>query len=201
MRCLYCGKELALLKRWTGGGEFCSDAHRQRYQEEYNQLALNRLLQAQPAETSTLLKSDTIGKTRPPETKPKVDVAPRPELRPESRPDARLESRNVEPRHGDSNGVAPNQASTNAAETVPVACAIAKRVRASGDWRFATSCAGFPWSNWICAGRARPAWTAPNKRCRCNLGRRRPKGLARRTGRSRRVSSRCRESSWANWLG
>jgi hypothetical protein len=49
MRCLYCGKGLALLKRWTGGGEFCSEAHRQRYQEEYNQLALNRLLQAKPA--------------------------------------------------------------------------------------------------------------------------------------------------------
>ncbi|MBZ5603966.1 MAG: hypothetical protein LAO79_16830 [Acidobacteriia bacterium] len=48
MRCLYCGKELALLKRWTGGGEFCSDAHRQQYQEEYNKLALNRLLQSQP---------------------------------------------------------------------------------------------------------------------------------------------------------
>src|SRR5580704_3594524 len=48
MRCLYCGKELALLKRWTGGGEFCSDAHRQQYQDEYNQLALNRLLQAKP---------------------------------------------------------------------------------------------------------------------------------------------------------
>src|SRR5580700_6557507 len=48
MRCLYCGKELALLKRWTGSGEFCSDAHRLRYQEEYNQLALNRLLQAKP---------------------------------------------------------------------------------------------------------------------------------------------------------
>ena len=48
MRCLYCGKELALLKRWTGGGEFCSDAHRQQYQEEYNQLALTRLLQAKP---------------------------------------------------------------------------------------------------------------------------------------------------------
>src|SRR5271170_5714957 len=52
MRCLYCGKELALLKRWTGGGEFCSDAHRQRYQEEYNQLALNRLLQAKPPANS-----------------------------------------------------------------------------------------------------------------------------------------------------
>src|SRR5216683_2448730 len=61
MRCLYCGKELALLKRWTGGGEFCSDAHRQQYQEEYNQLALNRLLQAKP-------KSDpgpVVGSKRP----------------------------------------------------------------------------------------------------------------------------------------
>ena len=53
MRCLYCGKELALLKRWTGGGEFCSDAHRQQYQEEYNQLALNRLLQAKPRGSET----------------------------------------------------------------------------------------------------------------------------------------------------
>src|ERR1700749_1653918 len=49
MRCLYCGKELALFKRLTGGGEFCSDAHRQKYQEEYNQLALSRLLQTSPA--------------------------------------------------------------------------------------------------------------------------------------------------------
>jgi hypothetical protein len=45
MRCLYCGKELALFKRLRGG-EFCSDAHRLKYQEEYTQLALNRLLQA-----------------------------------------------------------------------------------------------------------------------------------------------------------
>jgi hypothetical protein len=46
MRCLYCGKELALLKRLTGGGEFCSDAHKSSYQEEYNRLALSRLQQA-----------------------------------------------------------------------------------------------------------------------------------------------------------
>src|SRR5258708_38127090 len=91
MRCLYCGKELALLKRWTGGGEFCSDAHRQRYQEEYNQLALNRLLQAQPTETNTTLKSDAFAKPRPlpetkaPETKASVDVAPRIDARPEPR--------------------------------------------------------------------------------------------------------------------
>jgi hypothetical protein len=47
MRCLYCAKELALLKRLTGGGEFCSEAHKQSYQEEYNRLALSRLMQAQ----------------------------------------------------------------------------------------------------------------------------------------------------------
>src|SRR5579862_3750839 len=46
MRCLYCGKELALLKRLRGGGEFCSDAHKRSYQEEYNRLGLSRLLQA-----------------------------------------------------------------------------------------------------------------------------------------------------------
>ena len=59
MRCLYCGKELALLKRWTGGGEFCSDAHRQRYQAEYNELALKRLLQAKPPEDKRHQKSKT----------------------------------------------------------------------------------------------------------------------------------------------
>src|SRR5450755_2256621 len=47
MRCLYCGKELALLKRLTGNGEFCSDQHKQSYHDEYNRLALSRLLQAQ----------------------------------------------------------------------------------------------------------------------------------------------------------
>jgi hypothetical protein len=47
MRCLHCGKELALLKRLRGGGQFCSEAHKQSYQEEYNRIALSRLLQAQ----------------------------------------------------------------------------------------------------------------------------------------------------------
>ncbi len=50
MRCLYCGNELALLKKLTGYGEFCSEAHRQKYQEQYNRLALTRLLQAQESE-------------------------------------------------------------------------------------------------------------------------------------------------------
>src|SRR5579862_5276939 len=47
MRCLYCGKELALLKRWTRGGQFCSEAHKKSYQDEYNRIGLSRLLQAQ----------------------------------------------------------------------------------------------------------------------------------------------------------
>src|SRR5580704_17023591 len=51
MRCLYCGKELALLKRLKGE-EFCSDAHRQRYNEEYTELALSRLMQANSQEPS-----------------------------------------------------------------------------------------------------------------------------------------------------
>src|ERR1700683_5505393 len=73
MRCLYCGKELALLKRWTSGGEFCSDAHRQQYQEEYNQLALNRLLQAKPREAKS--DGETKGASKTTESAPAKPVA------------------------------------------------------------------------------------------------------------------------------
>src|SRR5580692_904886 len=58
MGCRYCGKELALLKRLTGGGEFCSEAHKRSYQDEYNRLALSRLLQAQKAN-----QGESAGKT------------------------------------------------------------------------------------------------------------------------------------------
>jgi hypothetical protein len=46
--CLYCDRPLALLKRLTGDGEFCSKEHRKIYQKEHNQLALARLLESQP---------------------------------------------------------------------------------------------------------------------------------------------------------
>ena len=49
MLCLYCDRPLALLKRLTGDGEFCSKEHRTIYQKEHNRLALARLLDAQPA--------------------------------------------------------------------------------------------------------------------------------------------------------
>src|SRR6266404_7250137 len=77
MRCLYCGKELALLKRWTGGGEFCSDAHRQQYQEEYNQLALNRLLQAKPKnEPKSAPESKPADDRTPDQRRPAEDPRP-----------------------------------------------------------------------------------------------------------------------------
>lgn len=49
MLCLYCDRPLALLKRLTGDGEFCSKEHRRIYQKEHNQLGLARLLESQPA--------------------------------------------------------------------------------------------------------------------------------------------------------
>lgn len=66
MRCLYCGKQLALFRRLTGSGEFCSDAHKQSYHDEYNKLALTRLIAAQtktddarkPASTLQLASGD-----------------------------------------------------------------------------------------------------------------------------------------------
>src|ERR1700722_12651880 len=65
MRCLYCGKELALLKRLRGGGDFCSDAHKHSYQEEYNRLALSRLLQAQKKGQQTSSPSAQTGPPSP----------------------------------------------------------------------------------------------------------------------------------------
>ncbi len=76
MRCLYCGKELALLKRWTGGGEFCSDAHKQSYQEEYDRIALGRLLQAQKkTQKSVAEPPQPVAPVAVPPTPPAVEEA------------------------------------------------------------------------------------------------------------------------------
>jgi hypothetical protein len=88
MRCLYCGNELALFKKLTGGGEFCSEAHRQKYQDEYNRLALSRLLQAQSysdnrpsAQPVSPLKSKGAAVASPPPQSPRPA---QPEAPPES---------------------------------------------------------------------------------------------------------------------
>jgi len=77
MRCLYCGNELPVFKKLTGGGEFCSEAHRQSYQEEYNRLALSRLLQAQtPDDRSKIAKRGTTETLSPVATEAEAPVAP-----------------------------------------------------------------------------------------------------------------------------
>ena len=82
MRCLYCGKQLALLKRLTGG-EFCSDAHKQSYQDEYNRLALTRLLQAQSKSDESKSKA-----TKPSAPAKQPEWVPAPEPQPEFAPDS-----------------------------------------------------------------------------------------------------------------
>jgi hypothetical protein len=68
MQCLFCGKELALLKRLRGGAEFCSEAHRKEYQDQYEQLALARLIQAKPPTepAAPLGRSSTLFQDAPP---------------------------------------------------------------------------------------------------------------------------------------
>lgn len=46
MKCLYCGKRLALFRKFTDN-EFCSDGHRRLYQQEQGRTALSRLVDAQ----------------------------------------------------------------------------------------------------------------------------------------------------------
>ena len=83
MRCLYCGKELALLKRWTRGGQFCSEAHQKTYQEEYNRIGLTRLLQAQnknahtkASQSEEKAQSNGVTPHREPAAAPVADTAP-----------------------------------------------------------------------------------------------------------------------------
>jgi len=88
MHCLYCDRPLALLQRLTGDGDFCSKEHRKIYQLEQNQLALERLLETQPASKNRAKRERPVAVARPP-----VEVAPPPvevievEVKEERRPD------------------------------------------------------------------------------------------------------------------
>jgi len=75
MRCLRCGKDLPLLKRLSGV-EFCSDAHRREYHQEYSELALSRLLQALP-------QNPPPGQTPPVQTQPSQTIDPLPITEPQ----------------------------------------------------------------------------------------------------------------------
>src|SRR5690242_18530958 len=80
MRCLYCGKHLPLLRKLTGGGEFCSDAHRDTYHEEYNRLAVSRLLQAQSRPEEPKSSAQAEPETEPETQHAMVAVAEEPEM-------------------------------------------------------------------------------------------------------------------------
>src|SRR5271166_5429918 len=95
MGCRYCGKELALFKRLTGGGEFCSEAHKRSYQEEYNRLALSRLLQAQKgSQTESSGKKPgasvaPVAVEEPSPESPGMEVTPEENALPDESPDVR----------------------------------------------------------------------------------------------------------------
>jgi hypothetical protein len=90
MHCLYCDRPLALLKRLTGDGEFCSKEHRRIYQQEHNQLALARLLESQP-KTEAKARPDRAQKLKP---EPKIVEPLKP---PEPEPELEAEPQSPQP--------------------------------------------------------------------------------------------------------
>ena len=74
MRCLYCGESLSLFRKLKGLGEFCSEAHRDAYQQEFNSLALGRLRQTR----SNAAASATAERPAPLSSPPIDEPAPEP---------------------------------------------------------------------------------------------------------------------------
>jgi len=52
MKCLQCGTELDRITKWRGPSEYCSDECKKASQDEFNRLAMTRLMQPRPARTS-----------------------------------------------------------------------------------------------------------------------------------------------------
>lgn len=73
--CLYCSKQLALLKTFAGATQFCSDDHRQLYQDDSDRLALDRLLQAKDRKKG---RKQSVTRTEPVDSK--VSAPPPPEM-------------------------------------------------------------------------------------------------------------------------
>ena len=52
MKCLQCGTELDRLSKWRGSSEYCSEECKKANQDEFNRLAMSRLMQPRPARSS-----------------------------------------------------------------------------------------------------------------------------------------------------
>lgn len=64
MKCIYCGKRIAMLRKLTDS-EFCSDMHRRLYQQEHETMALARLMDTQKRyDALTALGGSTKGCSR-----------------------------------------------------------------------------------------------------------------------------------------
>lgn len=49
MKCLQCGTELDRLSKWRGSSDYCSEECKKASQDEFNRLAMSRLMQPRPA--------------------------------------------------------------------------------------------------------------------------------------------------------
>lgn len=52
MKCLQCGTELDRLSKWRGSSDYCSEECKKASQDEFNRLAMSRLMQPRPARTN-----------------------------------------------------------------------------------------------------------------------------------------------------
>jgi hypothetical protein len=52
MKCLQCGTELDRLSKWRGPSEYCSEECKKASQDEFNRLAMSRLMQPRPAKAN-----------------------------------------------------------------------------------------------------------------------------------------------------
>ncbi|HEU0123769.1 MAG TPA: hypothetical protein VFQ91_24775, partial [Bryobacteraceae bacterium] len=52
MKCLQCGTELDRLSKWRRSSGYCSEECRKKSEEEFNRLAMSRLMQPRPLRTS-----------------------------------------------------------------------------------------------------------------------------------------------------
>ena len=52
MKCLQCGTELDRLSKWRGSSDYCSEECKKASQDEFNRLAMSRLMQPRPARPS-----------------------------------------------------------------------------------------------------------------------------------------------------
>lgn len=60
MKCLQCGTELDRLSKWRGSSEYCSEECKKDSQEEFNRLAMNRLMQPRAARTTARVAANAV---------------------------------------------------------------------------------------------------------------------------------------------